>query len=61
MNRMLKFIAAALLAATSAQGAAAIKDDSFKDASGARVLREWVVVDAGQADVWPRSRPTTGS
>jgi uncharacterized protein YndB with AHSA1/START domain len=43
-------LAAALLLSTSAQ--AAVKDDSFQDADGARVLREWIVVDAAPAEVW---------
>lgn len=48
--KRLSAIAAALLLGASAQ--AAVKDDSFQDANGARVLREWIVVDAAPAAVW---------
>jgi uncharacterized protein YndB with AHSA1/START domain len=42
----------AVMLFVSTQAQAAVKDDSFKDANGARVLREAVVVDASQAAVW---------
>ncbi|HEY4943350.1 MAG TPA: SRPBCC domain-containing protein [Rhizomicrobium sp.] len=43
-------VAAMLLPGTPVQ--TAVKDDSFKDANGARVLKESVVVDAPPAAVW---------
>jgi uncharacterized protein YndB with AHSA1/START domain len=50
MTRWLGVLGAILLLGASAQ--AAVKDDSFLDASGARVLREWIVVDATPAEIW---------
>jgi uncharacterized protein YndB with AHSA1/START domain len=39
-----------MLFATAAN--AAVKDDSYKDANGDRVLREWIIVAAPRAEVW---------
>ncbi|MEJ1970677.1 MAG: SRPBCC domain-containing protein [Rhizomicrobium sp.] len=49
MRFLISFAAAALMAAPAY---AAVKDDSYMDADGARVLRESIVVDAGRAAVW---------
>jgi uncharacterized protein YndB with AHSA1/START domain len=51
----MKILAAMLVVATLLPGTpvrTAVKDDSFKDANGARVLKESIVVDAPPAAVW---------
>ncbi|MBV9420983.1 MAG: SRPBCC domain-containing protein [Alphaproteobacteria bacterium] len=48
--RVVLGLAVAALLAISAK--AAVSDESFKDASGARVLKESIVVDADAAAVW---------
>lgn len=61
--RGMPVFAAALLAATTALAASpkvALKDESFKDADGHRVLRESVIVDASLDAAWKAFATTDG-